>query len=334
MPATPRPRVLAAAVSLLFAAGAVAAEPLSPQASWYAAYQRDSRLVALPDGRKLNLYCIGTGSPTVMLESGIGGDAYDWRSVQDDIAKQTRVCAYDRAGLGKSSPGPLPRDTKAEVADFEALLKAAELRGPYVLVGHSMGGYNVRLFAGRHPDDVAGIVLVDPSVENQLPVMEAAAPAGADSDRKSIAFARRCGTPNPTADILKDCARPPPPDFPPDLSAAWVAAHGAASIRTFSSEVDSFLTADSAEVVAERRDFGSLPLVVLTRGERSTNFPPDQAEAEWIVWNKLHDGVAKLSTIGVNRVVSGANHYIQLDRPGAVVDAVAEVVTAARRPTH
>jgi hypothetical protein len=160
--------------------------------------------------------------------------------------------------------------------------------------------------------------------------MEAAAPAGAEGDKKSLAFARRCGTPNPTPDILKDCARPAPTDFPPDLSAAWVAAHGAASIQTFSSEVASFVALDSAEVVAERRDFGAMPLIVLTRGERSTNFPPDQAAAEWTVWNKLHDDVARLSTIGVNRVVPGANHYIQLDKPQAVVDAVGEVVTAAR----
>ena len=332
MPATPLLRVLATAASLLFAAGSVSAEPLSPQAAWYAAYRQGSRLVPLADGRKLNLYCIGTGSPTVLLESGIGGDAYDWRSVQDDIARQTRVCAYDRAGLGRSDPGPMPRDTRAEAADLEALLVAADLRGPYVLVGHSMGGYIVSVFANRHFGDVAGIVLVDPSVENQLPVMEAAAPAGADGDKKSLAFARHCGTPDSTPDIVKACARPAPTDFPPELAAAWAQAHGAAAIQTFSSEVDSFVTADSAQVVAERRDFGAIPLIVLTRGERSTNFPPDQAEAEWTVWNKLHGDLARLSTIGVNRVVPGANHYIQLDQPQAVVDAVAEVVTAARRP--
>jgi pimeloyl-ACP methyl ester carboxylesterase len=160
--------------------------------------------------------------------------------------------------------------------------------------------------------------------------MEAAAPAGAEGDKKSLAFAHRCGTPNPTADILKACARPAPTDFPPDLSAAWDAAHGAAAIQTFSSEVESFVTADSPEVVAERRDFGAIPLIVLTRGERSTNFPPDEAEAEWTVWNKLHEDVARLSTNGVNRVVPGANHYIQLDKPQAVVDAVAEAVAAAR----
>ncbi|MGD0142682.1 MAG: alpha/beta hydrolase [Rhizomicrobium sp.] len=324
---------LAAAASLPLGADHARAQQtatLSPQALWYAAYLRDSRLVPLPDGRKLNLYCIGAGSPSVILESGLGGDAYNWRAVQDDIAKQTRVCAYDRAGFGKSSPGPLPRDAKAEVADLEALLKAADLRGPYVLVGHSMGSYIVRLFADRHPDDVAGMVLVDPSVENQLPVIEAVSPAIAEGDKKSLARARHCGMPDLSADILNDCASPPPSSFPPDLATAWVAGHGAASVQAFSSEAESFFAADTPEVAAERRSFGSMPLIVLTRGERSTNIPADQAEAEWTAWNKMHDDLTKLSTVGVNRTVPGANHYIQLDKPDAVVDAVAEVVTKAR----
>jgi pimeloyl-ACP methyl ester carboxylesterase len=324
---------LAAAASLLLGADharALQTAALSPQAAWYAAYQRDSRLVPLPDRRKLNLYCIGMGSPTVILESGLGGDAYDWRAVQGNIAKQTRVCAYDRAGLGKSSPGPLPRDVKAEVADLEALLKAADLHGPYVLVGHSMGGYIVRLFADRHLDDIAGMVLVDSSVENQIPVMEAVSPAIAEGDKKALANARHCGVPNPSAAVLKDCARSVPSSFPPGLATAWVAAHGAASIQTWSYELESFPTADSPEVVAERRSFGSMPLIVLTRGELSTNLPADQAKAEWSNWNRMHNDLAKLSTVGVNRVVPGANHYIQLDKPDAVVGAVKDVLSAAR----
>jgi pimeloyl-ACP methyl ester carboxylesterase len=93
----------------------------------------------------------------VILDSGISAWAVPWRFVQDDIARTTRVCAYDRAGSGASSPGPLPRDTRAAVADLEALLMAAAIKGPYVMVGHSMGGYDIRLFADRRPVDVAGI---------------------------------------------------------------------------------------------------------------------------------------------------------------------------------
>lgn len=326
---------LAAAAGLLVSFFGVAtaqqSAPLPASAEWFAAFQRDSRVVRLPDGRNLNVYCKGTGSPTVMLESGIGGSAYDWWAVQDKISKLSRVCAYDRAGLGRSSPGPLPRDTKAEVADLEALLKASGIRAPYVLVGHSMGGYNVRLFAFRHPADVAGLVLVDPSTENQIPILEAAVPAIAEGDRNSLNYARHCGDPQATADVIKECTRSAPDGFPPDLAADYVAARGFASRQAFASEVESFLTLDSPEVAAERRPLGAIPLIVLTRGERSTNMPADQAETEWTLWNQMHDELAKLSTVGVNRVVSGANHYIQLDKPDEVVDAIKEVLAAARR---
>lgn len=323
---------IAAGLLLLCSGAAVADQPttLPDSALWFAAFQRDARLVRLPDGRKLDLYCIGTGSPTVLLESGIGGSAFDWRSVQDKIAKLSRVCAYDRAGLGRSTAGPMPRDVKAEVADLEALLKAARLPSPYVLVGHSMGGYNVRLYAFRHPDSVAGLVLVDPSVEDQIPIMEAALPALAENDRSSVAFARRCGDPKATAETIKQCTRPAPDGFPPDLAAAFVAAHGPASLQAFGSEVVSFIERDSQEVAAERRSLGAMPLIVLTRGLRSTNMTPEQAETEWTLWNRLHEDLAKLSSAGVHRVVPGADHYIQVDQPDAVVAAVDEVLVAAR----
>ena len=338
--ASPKASLLAAAVVCLSIAGTAAAEEakgLPESAAWYVAYLRDSHLVPIPDGRSLNLYCVGSGSPTIVLESGLGGGAYDWRAVQGKMAKLTRVCAYDRAGMGRSPMGPLPRDTKADVADLEALLKAADIRPPYLLVGHSMGGgYNLRLFASRHLEDVAGIVLVDPSVENQVAVMEKALPAGAESDKKSIAFARSCAVPNPSAEVVSNCTRAAPKDFPPDLAAAWLAGQGPALFQTFDSEIESFLNVNSREVLAESRQWGATPLIILTRGERSTNMPVDQAQLEWTIWNGMHDKLKTLSTVGINRVVPGANHYIQLDKPDVVVDAVTEVLAAARQrpPRH
>lgn len=322
--------------ALLCVAGSVAAQTSAPSApaAWFAAYQRDGRPVRLPDGRTMNLYCLGKGSPTVVLESGIGGGAYDWWAVQDRIAGLTRVCAYDRAGIGRSPPGPFPRDTRAEAADLDALLRASEVKGPYVLVGHSMGGYNVRLFASRHPDQVAGMVLVDPAVENQIPVLEAAVPAIAENDRKSVAYIGACADPRRSEETARRCGRSAPASFPPDLAAAYASAFGLSYFQTFQSEVQSFLTVDSGQVAAERRPLGDMPFIVLTRGERSTDMPADQAATEWRLWNQMHDDLARLSTAGENRVVAGANHYIQFDKPDAVVGAVGEVVAAARkRPT-
>jgi pimeloyl-ACP methyl ester carboxylesterase len=95
--------------------------------------------------------------------------------------------------------------------------------------------------------------------------------------------------------------------------------------------VEAFLNADSQQVAAERRQLGRMPLIILTRGKRSSDIPPDQAETAWQLLKGMHEELAKLSLAGSNRVVQGADHYIQLDRPEAVADAVDEVVTAARR---
>jgi pimeloyl-ACP methyl ester carboxylesterase len=118
-------------------------------------------------GRRLHFHCVGSGVPTVLMEAGSGGDGGAWQRVQTDIAKQTRACVYDRAGLGFSDKPQKPRAVADIVRDLHALLASAGIRGPYVLVGHSMGALCVRLYAVAHPGDVAGMVLVDSSTEDE-----------------------------------------------------------------------------------------------------------------------------------------------------------------------
>jgi pimeloyl-ACP methyl ester carboxylesterase len=119
------------------------------------------RLVAIGGGRSLYLDCVGSGSPTVVLEAGFGGSTGNWRDVQPKIRRMTRTCSYDRAGLGNSIALPGVHDAGDEIDDLHRLLDAAGIRPPYVLVGHSYGGLLVRLFAKAHPDETAGVVLVD-----------------------------------------------------------------------------------------------------------------------------------------------------------------------------
>src|SRR5262249_26460517 len=157
--------------------------------------------------------------------------------------------------------------------DLEALLTAADIRPPYVLVGHSMGGYIVRLFASRHVKNIAGIVLIDPSVENQVPIIERAVPAVAENDRNSMGFIRYCANPSRSAEVAARCARPAPAGFPPDLATTYVESYGLQYFQTFLSEMESFLTFDSQQVCAEREPLGAMPFIVLTRGELSTNLP-------------------------------------------------------------
>lgn len=112
-------------------------------------------------GFKLNLRCDGEGSPAVVLDAGAGDTGATWDWVVPDVKKVTRVCVYDRAGLGKSDPGPKPRTSERIVGELRDLLVRGRVAPPYVMVGHSFGGLNVRLYAARNPDQVAGLVLVD-----------------------------------------------------------------------------------------------------------------------------------------------------------------------------
>jgi hypothetical protein len=114
------------------------------------------------DGRKVHMDCRGTGSPVVILDAGLGVlAATTWAGVHDALAEQTTVCSYDRAGMGLSEPGPKPRTAGAMADELHALLQAAEVEPPYILVGASFGAFVDELYAFRHPDDVAGLVLVD-----------------------------------------------------------------------------------------------------------------------------------------------------------------------------
>jgi pimeloyl-ACP methyl ester carboxylesterase len=111
----------------------------------------------------LHLYCQGRGSPTVVIDTGSGETYEGWLPLINELAQETRVCAYDRAGYGQSEPGPLPRDAGREADELRLLLQKAGVKSPYVLVGHSLGGINAQVFAGRYASLVAGAVLIDPT---------------------------------------------------------------------------------------------------------------------------------------------------------------------------
>jgi pimeloyl-ACP methyl ester carboxylesterase len=126
------------------------------------------RLVAIGEGRSLYLACVGSGSPTVVLEAGLGADTHSWQDVQPQLGRSTRTCAYDRAGIGNSVRRPGVHDARDEIDDLQRLLDGAHLDPPYVLVGQSYGGLLIRLFAQSHPDETAGLVLVDAKGRDQM----------------------------------------------------------------------------------------------------------------------------------------------------------------------
>jgi pimeloyl-ACP methyl ester carboxylesterase len=325
--------VLQSGVPVSAQTAAPAATPTPAPAFDQDAYTHAQRLVDVGGGRRLNVFCTGSGATTVILEAGLGGTTLDWRLVQPLVARTTRVCSYDHAGLGFSDAGALPRTTASIVDDLHALLRAAAIAPPYVLVGHSAGSLTVRLFADRYRAEVAGMVLVDPSHEDQNVRLAALDPRVGALLSAQTAQLQACraalGTP-----AFAPCAALVPPN--PNYSAALNAAQQSMVQQpkvwdAFVSESESF-DVDAAQVRAARQSYGALPLIVLTAGDRPLlpNATAEQQLAAQQAVSGLHAQLAALSTRGVQRTVAGAKHNVQLDHPKAVADAIAETVGQAR----
>ena len=285
-------------------------------------------------GRKMHIDCRGSGSPTVVLEAGLStGGSVDWTLVHDQIAAVTRTCAYDRAGVMWSDPKSTPQHAATVAADLQATLAAAGIDGPIVLVGHSIGGPYVRTYAGLHGDQVAGLVLVDPSHPDQVARFKAA--VGVDADPKSMLLPARIVSALSWTGLMRLIAGMEPlPNMPADASAKIVA-FSSGSVKGALSEVEGFnQTMDDARAVTS---LGDRPLIVLTAlkpmGEdqrKALGLTPEKGLQFQAVWQELNAEQARMSTRGRQILLRDASHYIQLDRPDAVIDAVKTVVEQVR----
>jgi pimeloyl-ACP methyl ester carboxylesterase len=294
-------------------------------------------LARLPDHRLINFRCAGVGRPTVVLEGGYGADSLGWTSVQALIAPRFRSCAYDRAGYGFSDPGPLPRDGAAIARDLDQALRAAQIGGPLIIVGHSTGGLYARLFADRRPREVVGMVLVDPSVEYQDRRFAQAFGPGAGSVAALRAQAQRClaaaaAGSLPSADpALAPCAPARKPSESAGVADARLALARRPSLWTTEiSELDSLWTSTSDEVAAGRRSYGDLPLIVLTADGTYAGAPPAVRPRVSAFWGGLHGEIAARSSRGVERGVTGSSHLMMWDRPDAIAAAIEEVAAEAK----
>ena len=256
------------------------------------------RMVPIGGGRTLYLRCVGSGSPTVVLEAGFGGTTNAWSAVQPALGRTTRTCAYDRAGLGNSLAIPGVHDASDEIADLARLLDHAGVKPPYVLVGHSYGGLLARLFAAAHPRDTAGVVLVDAVGRNQerrlLGLWRAAPP---DVRRK---------IPKPTSQPVEDGV---------DLLAG----------DRLGAKVTTLGHIPLAVVSRGRPDAGTSEL------------PPQVRRAVERLWSTMQDELAALSSDHVHVVAARSTHFIPSyagGQPGVVVRAVRAVVDAARSGTR
>lgn len=343
--------LLAAAVAAALCGPAHAADPgtLAVSPGLGAEYAKPHDLIDV-GGHKLNLFCMGSGTRTVLFESG-GSDWSDvWALVQPAVARQARACVYDRAGLGYSDPAFLPRTPAAIAEDLHALTKAAKL-GPLVVVGHSLGGFNAKLYAALYPDDVVGLVLIDPSEDRTAarvrPLLRQkyGASIAARSELQDLTFfayltdrygrcaeAARLAPLEPASQTYRRCTDPPREPLGPEIAAARarIQVTGAYQAAQASEILNSVYAGERADPVYadlfRPGAFGAKPLVVLTHGNFDADDPMDTAsQAAGIA---LHRQTAALSKIGKHRVTPATNHYIQLDAPDEVVTAISEVLAA------
>lgn len=331
--------VLAAVGCALAVVGNSTAAPVADEV-----YSRPAQMVEVEPGRRLNLICLGKGSPTVMLESGAGIGAVSWRHVQAEIAKFTKVCAYDRAGYGHSDRIGRPADARNAVDDLHRLLSAAKIDRSVVLAGHSAGGLYVQLFAATYPAQVAGMVLIAATGTNEkrdvdtilTPEERAKEEAGWS---EMILYFARChdNAVKGLAAGTQETPCPSPRYGQAALDAEMLRQYGAPKSREAQlSEMVNFsppspqsvepLTA--REVLARPFRLGDKPLVVIRSGIR---VPPGERGERLKALSNVE--VARLTSASTRaRVVEvDAGHIVQDSRPDVVIAAVRDVVDEVRR---
>jgi pimeloyl-ACP methyl ester carboxylesterase len=270
-------------------------------------------------GHSLHLNCRGSGSPTVILEPGAGGISSTLGWITPAVARETRVCVYDRAGRGWSEPADGPQDGAKIATDLHTLLQRGHVPGPYVMAGHSFGGLYVLAFAARYPDEVAGMVLVDSTEPGS-----AATPGTSPETESSYDITWRA------SGLLSSSARLGLPRLVGQLDFGSLPPGARDEARALivtpnhvQSTIDEYMrAAASADQAASLRDFGDKPLFVLTAGSGS--------DAEWMA---AQDDLASLSTNSAHRVVDGAAHIdliFEKDDAAVTSQAILDVVSSVR----
>ena len=257
-------------------------------------------------GHRLHILCTGVGSPTVILEGGLGGaGTVGWTLVQADVSKFTRVWSYDRAGMGYSDPGPSPRTARRITRELARLLEGSEIEGPLVLVGESIGGLFVRVYATEHEARVQGLVLVDASHEDQEMTMPRIAPFV--PLLSTIGVFRLLGVSFGNVESLPTSVR----------GFARATAFRTSAYEATADE-GTHLPQTADEVKASRRTL-TMPVVVVTAG---VGGDPE--------WQRLQRDLVGLSTNGCQAIAERSGHLIALGEPGAVVEPIRSIVRMAR----
>ncbi len=254
-------------------------------------------------GYSLHINCSGQGSPTVIMDVGLGEDSSDWQSLFEQSAKITHTCIYDRAGYGWSDYGPIPRNSRRIAYELGQLLHQAQVPPPYILVGHSFGGFNLRLFANFYPEVIAGMILVDASHELQYDRLNIKLPAPYKGRRNIVIIPvapKEESSPNEKHQVLLDHAH-----------------------RAAGQEIAGLY--QSSRQVQLNGSIPTVPLIVISRGipEWAGNEKLRQREK---IWLELQQDLTRLSPYSQHIFANQSGHNIPHDQPQIIVDAITEII--------
>ncbi len=292
------------------------------------------KLVDIGDHR-LHIYPTGEGNPTVVFESGGAGWSLDWYLVQNEVVKFTSACSYDRAGFGWSDSGPNPRTSEQIVTELHTLLKKAEIKKPYILVGASFGGHTARLFAKTYPDEVAGIVLLDArheSINSRMPPAWQKLELAGKGMYRFMLLVSRVGALNLLGKIMGEKAAPPIlMKLPPEIRSTYLEV--GFQPKYFQSSLDELAAStESDKQLSATGSLGNIPLIVIRHGipDLFASMPAKQAKQAEKVWQELQADLAKISSDSQIFVAEKSGHSIQVDQPILVADAIHQMVNIVR----
>ena len=325
------------------AAGLLSCSSVSDAQATQASLLFGRNLVRVDGQRRLNLVCVGDGAPVVVFLQGAGSHMHDWSRVQPAISQVTRTCFYDRPGYGFSDPPVEPMTLKSVARDLRALLRAAGVPPPYVLVGHSVGGFYATYFTDVYRTDVAGLVLVDPAFSGVYDFPRSPADEVAFGDLVAKTFAQSFNCAN-LATRGKLSRNAPADCFAVQLPKSDEEAlfqrelikpklyHAELLEIAATAPIGSAAPTDAIEERLAARQFGAMPLIVLTAAKHAS-LPGLSDEANIAFqsnWTRGHERLARRSSIGSHFMVKDAGHFIQFDQPNIVASSILDVVSRIR----
>lgn len=275
-------------------------------------------------GSSMHIHCMGKGSPTVILAAGLDDFSIFWSLVQPETAQTTRVCSYDRAGLGWSEPSSSPRTSETMVDELHELLVNARVDPPYVLVGHSFGGALMRLYAHKHPNDIAGMVLVDAAPDDLF----ARVPSWRNAIEGKLGLYRTLAPLSSWGVLAFAPESIPNRGMSEDVLAQYRAI--AVSTQYFQTGIaeNKAFENNLAEIRAKNINLGATPLVVISRGywEPMPGFSASENQQAWQAWQEMQVELLSLSSNSRQIIATESEHSIQLQQPELVIDAIQQLV--------